>query len=178
LFNASTTSGFLQISSTQPAPNSDEKRELDAAFLTHGVHVNVELDSGDDVEELPTPVAGQGSKCARKQPSHLEALAEKKRKEGSIEYMTDAIMKFMDMSMKRRSNKDIDSRKETVEFASVGDRFSMDKVIAILNSIENVDDYTTFKVLNELHKFDSKAVIIMLRSDGRRVWMDLVSSLM
>ena len=168
MFSASTTSGFLQISSTQPTPNSDEKRELDVAFLTHGVHVNVELDSGDDVEELPTPVAGQGSKCEMAAFQHTCLSS----------CMTDAIMKFMDMSMKRRSNKDIDIRKETVEFASVGDRFSMDKVVAILNSIETVDDYTMFKVLNELYKLDSKAAIIMLRSDGRRVWMDLVSSLM
>lgn len=49
--------------------------------------------------------------------------------------MTDAIMEFTNMSRKRRSNKDSDSRKETVEFALVGDRFSMDKV---------VDDYTMF----------------------------------
>ena len=54
----------------------------------------------------------------------------------------------------------------------------MDKVVAMLNSIENVDDYTIFKVLNELHKPDSKAAFIMLRPERRRGWMDLVSSLM
>ena len=68
----------------------------------------------------------------------------KKRKGGPIEYMTDAIMEFTNMSKKRRSNKDSDSRKETVESALVGDRFSMDKVVAILNNIEKVDDYTMF----------------------------------
>ena len=67
MFNAGTATGFLQISSAQPAPNSDEERELDATFLTHGVHVNVEPNSGDDVEKLPTPIAGQGSKLAGKQ---------------------------------------------------------------------------------------------------------------
>ena len=44
----------------------------------------------------------------------------------------------------------------------------MDKAITILNSIENVDDYTIFKVLNELHKLDSKAAFIMLIPDRRR----------
>ena len=48
---------------------------------------------------------------------------------------------------------------------------------AILNTIENVDDYTMFKVFNELHKSDSRATFIMLRPN-RRGWMDLVSSLM
>nr|POF03059.1 hypothetical protein CFP56_69023 [Quercus suber] len=67
----------------------------------------------------------------------------KKRKGGPIEYMIDVIIEFTDMLRKRRSNKDSDSRKETIESASMGDRFSMDKVIAILNSIENVDDYMT-----------------------------------
>ena len=55
LFNSNTATGFLQMSSTQPAPNSDEERELDAAFLSEGVHVNVSIDGLDDVEELPTP---------------------------------------------------------------------------------------------------------------------------
>ena len=91
--------------------------------------------------------------------------------------MTDAIMEFINMSRKRHSNKDSESQKETVESAPVGDRFSMDKAVTILNNIENVDDYTMFKVLNELHKPDSKVAFIMLRSDRRRGWMDLVSSL-
>jgi len=92
--------------------------------------------------------------------------------------MTNAIMEFTDMSRKRRSDKDSDSQKEIVESVSVGDKFSMDKVVAILNSIENVDNYTMFKVLNELHKPDSKVAFIMLRLDKRRGWMDLVNSLM
>ena len=58
--------------------------------------------------------------------------------------MIDAMMEFTNMSRKRCSNKDSDSRKETVEFALVGDRFSMDKVVAILNNIEKVDNYIMF----------------------------------
>ena len=57
----------------------------------------------------PPQVAGQGNKRVGKSLSHLETSVGKKRKEGSIEYMTDAIMEFMDMSMKRHSNKDSDS---------------------------------------------------------------------
>ena len=109
---------------------------MDATFLMHGVHVNVELDSLDDVEEIEAPIAGQCSKRVGKQPSHSETSVGKKRKGQPIEYITDAIIEFMDMSKKRCS----DSRKTTVESAPVGDRFSMDKAIAILNSIENVDD--------------------------------------
>ncbi|KAK7821701.1 hypothetical protein CFP56_037477 [Quercus suber] len=124
--------------------------------------------TGDDVEELPTLIAGQGSKRARKQPSHSKTLAVKKRKGGPIEYMTDAIMEFTNISRKRRSNKDSDSRKETFEYALVGDRFSMDKAVTIFNNIENVDNYTMFKVLNELHTPDSKAVFIMLRPNRKK----------
>ena len=36
LFNSNTATGFLQISSTQPGPNSDEERELDAASYLRG----------------------------------------------------------------------------------------------------------------------------------------------
>ena len=102
LFNTDTATGFLQI-------NSDEEQELDATFLTHGVHINVEPDNGDDVEELPTPVVGQGSKRVGKKPSHSETLTRKKRKGGLIEYMTNTIMEFTDMSRKMCSNKDSNS---------------------------------------------------------------------
>ena len=54
LFNSNTTTSFLKISFAQPAPNSDEERELDAVFLSSGVHVNVNTDNVVDVEELPT----------------------------------------------------------------------------------------------------------------------------
>nr|POF00637.1 hypothetical protein CFP56_26207 [Quercus suber] len=107
------------------APNSDEEQELDATFLTHGVHVNVEPYSPNDVEEIEAPVAGQCSKHVGKQPSHFETSAGKKRKGQPIEYITDAVMEFIDMSRKRRSDKDSDSRKTTVESTPVGDRSLM-----------------------------------------------------
>ena len=151
---------------------------MDAAFLTHEVHVNVKPYSPDDVEEIEAPVTRQCSKCVGKQPSHFETSAGKKRKGQPIEYIIDAIMEFTNMSRKRRSDKDNNSRKTTVESALVGDRFSMDKAIAILNSIENVNDYTMFKVLNEPQKLDSRVAFIMLRPDRRRGWMDLVSNLL
>ena len=59
LFNSNTATSFFQISSVQPTPNSDEERELDAAFLSERVHVNVNSNSVDDVEELPTPSEAQ-----------------------------------------------------------------------------------------------------------------------
>nr|POE67900.1 hypothetical protein CFP56_72235 [Quercus suber] len=59
LFNANIATGFLQISTAQLAPNSSEERELDATFLSLGVHVNVDIDSVDNVEELLTPGEGQ-----------------------------------------------------------------------------------------------------------------------
>ena len=133
----------------------------------HGVHVIVEPDSLDDVEELPILVAGQGSKCAGKQPSQSETLAGRKRNGGPIEYITDAIMEFTNMSRKMHTNKDSDSQKETIESVPMDDRFSMDKAVAILNTIENVDDYTMFNVFNELHKSDSRATFIMLRPNRR-----------
>lgn len=59
-----------------------------------------------------------------------------------------------------------------------GDRFSMDRAVEILNSIENVDNFTIFRVLKELHNSDNRAAFILLGSNRRRAWMDLVSSLM
>nr|POE73602.1 hypothetical protein CFP56_26963 [Quercus suber] len=155
LFNTGTTTGFLQISSSQPAPNSDEKQELDAGFLTYGVHVTVEADNGDNMEEPSTPVEGQGNRRVGKLPSQTASLARKKRKGGSLGEITDAINNFTEMS-----------------------RFSMDRAVEILNSIENVDDFTVFKILKELYNPDSRAAFISSRPDRRRGWADLVGSLM
>ncbi|KAL0005304.1 hypothetical protein SO802_012865 [Lithocarpus litseifolius] len=69
LFNANTVTGLLQISSTQPTLNNSKERELDAAFLSSRVHVNVDADNVDDVKELPTP--GEG--LSRRQPEKWAA---------------------------------------------------------------------------------------------------------
>ena len=117
--------------------------------------MNVEADSGEDVEELPTPVEEQGSKHAGKLPSHIASSAGKKRKGGSLSEMTDAINNFTKLSRQRLS-KDSNSRPQSVDFALRDDRFLMDRSIKILNSIENIDDFTMFKVLKEFHNPDSR----------------------
>nr|POF00328.1 receptor-like protein kinase haiku2 [Quercus suber] len=71
------------------APNSDEERELDVAFMLTGVHVNVEANSGDEVEELPTLVEGQSNRCAEKRPAQPVHLGGKKKKGGPLSEMTE-----------------------------------------------------------------------------------------
>ena len=58
------------------------------------------------------------------------------------------------------------------------DPFSMDKAMAILNTIDNVNDLTLFKVLNKIHRPESRATFIMMKLERRRGWMDLVTSLL
>ena len=91
LFNSNTATGFLQISSAQPAPNSDEERELDAAFLSEGVHGNVNFD-GDSVyvEELATPSEAQ-RRQGEKRPAEPSSSSGKRKKGHSLESMTEAI---------------------------------------------------------------------------------------
>ena len=96
-FNSNTATGFLQISSAQLDPNSDEERELDAAFLSSRVHVNVNTDSVDDVEELPTPNEAQSRRQAEKWPAKPSHSSGKRKKWHSLESMTDAIWGFTDM---------------------------------------------------------------------------------
>ncbi|KAK7834210.1 hypothetical protein CFP56_024837 [Quercus suber] len=108
LFNVNTTIGLLQILSAQPAPNSSEKQELDAAFLSSEVHVNVDTDSVDDVEELPTPDKGQSWRQPEKRATEQAHSSGKKKKEGSFETMTEAIWGFTEIR-NRRLNKSTDS---------------------------------------------------------------------
>ncbi|KAL0004616.1 hypothetical protein SO802_012177 [Lithocarpus litseifolius] len=114
------------------------------AYAMAGVHASVEPNSPDDVEELPPLDIGQCSNPKGKQPSHSDTSTGKKRKKGSIDKVTDAIIEFTEMSRKRRNDKESESLK-TIEFVPMCDPLSMDKAVAILNTIDNVDDLTLFK---------------------------------
>nr|POE92702.1 hypothetical protein CFP56_42015 [Quercus suber] len=63
---------------------------------------------------------GQCSNPKGKQLAHSDTSTGKKRKAGSLDRVTDAIMEFMEMSRKRRSDKESESRK-TVESVSMHD---------------------------------------------------------
>ena len=140
--------------------------------------MTMEADNGDGVRcPRPTPVEWQGSRHAGKLPSQTASSTGKKRKGESLGEMTDAINNFTEMSRQRLS-RDSESRPQSVDSTLGGDRFSMDRAIEILNSIENVDDFTVFKFLKELHNPNSKATFISPRPDRRKGWMDLVGSLM
>lgn len=74
LFNKTTATGILQISSAQPTPNSDEERELDEEYLNGGVHVDPDADSADDIDngtqdEVHT---SQLTSCVEKCPMQQE----------------------------------------------------------------------------------------------------------
>ena len=104
LFNSNTATGFLQISSAQPPPNSYEERELDAPFLSEGVHVNVNTDGVDDVEEVATSSEAQSRRQAEKRPVEPSSSSGKRKKGHFLESMTEAIWGFTDMR-NRRGNK-------------------------------------------------------------------------
>ena len=50
--------------------------------------MNVEADSGDDIEELPTLVEGQSSQCAEKRSAESVHSGEKKKKGDSLSEIT------------------------------------------------------------------------------------------
>ncbi|KAK9997236.1 hypothetical protein SO802_021922 [Lithocarpus litseifolius] len=175
LFHTGTATGFLQISSAQPAPNSDEEQELDVAVLAQGLHVSVEPDSADDVGKLPPLDMGQCSNPKGKQLAHSDTSTGKKGKVRSLDRATYAIMEFMEMSRKRRSDKKSKSQK-TVESTSMHDPFSMAKAVDIVNSIPDVDDYTLFKVLEKFHEPESGVAFITLNPERRWGWMEQVTS--
>ncbi|KAK7817708.1 hypothetical protein CFP56_042464, partial [Quercus suber] len=110
LFNKSTANGFLQISLAQSAPNSDEEQELDEGFLSAGVRVYLEADSGDDIEELITPIEEQ-SRCTEKHVAQPEHSKGKKKKGEILSEMNEAIKRFMEVSKVRLIANE--SRKQT-----------------------------------------------------------------
>ncbi|XP_050248523.1 uncharacterized protein At2g29880-like [Quercus robur] len=169
LFNSNIATGFLQISSAQPAPNSDEERELDAAFLSSGVHVNVNTDSVDDVEELPTPSEVQSWRQAKKRPVEPFHSSEKRKKGHSLESITEAIWGFTDMR-NRRGKRSIDTRDSGVG----GDIKSVTEAVTLLNQYTDVDHVTYCKVVQEFHNFKSRAASFAMTVDRRRAWIEFI----
>ena len=169
--------GFLQISSAQPAPNSDDEQEIDAAFISTGVHVNVEANNGDDIEELPTPIEGQRSRRAKKQSTELVHSGGKKKKGDSLSEMTKAIKGFTEVS-RARLNRSMNSMPQSRESFVGGDRFSIDKAVVVVNSYTDVDHFTYSKVVKELHNPETRAVFFSMMVDRRKAWMDFVGSVL
>ena len=86
----------------------------------------MEANSGDDVEELPTPVEGQNSRCAEERPAQPIHLGGKKKKGGSLSEMTEV--------SRARLNRSNDNRPQSGESFVGGDRFSIVRAVAMLNS--------------------------------------------
>ena len=92
---------------------------------------------------------------------------------GSLMRMTDAIKNLTEVS-RQRHNRKSKRRRQSVESIG-GSMFSMAKAVDILNSIEDIDDFTFFKVIEELHNPESRSAFILMTPDRRRGWMDWVS---
>ena len=169
LFNSNTATGFLQISSAQPSPNSDEERELDVAFLSKGVHVNVNTDGVDDMEELATPSEAQSRRQAEKWPAKPSSSSGKRKKGHSLESMTEAIWGFTDMR-NRQGEKSTD-----IGNSGVGaDSESITAAITLLNQHTDVDHVTYCKVVQELHNSKSRAAFFTMTVDRRKAWIEFV----
>ena len=168
-FNLNTATGFLQISSAQLDPNSDEERELDAAFLSSRVHVNVNTDSVDDVEELPTPNEAQSRRQAEKRPTKPSYSSGKRKKGHSLEGLTEAIWGFTDMR-NWRGKRSTDTRKSGVG----GDTELVTQVTTLLNQYIDVDLVTSCKVVQELHNFKSRAVFFAMTGNRRTTWIEFI----
>ncbi|KAL0015654.1 hypothetical protein SO802_002723 [Lithocarpus litseifolius] len=169
LFNTNTATGFLQMSSAQPAPNSDEERELDAAFLSSGLHGNVNTDSLDDVEELPTPSEAQSRRQAEKRPAEASHSSGKRKKGHSLETMTEAILGFTEMR-NRRGKRSTDIGDSGVR----GDTESVTQAVTLLNQYTDVAHVTYCKVVQELHNPRSRAAFFAMTVDRRRAWIEFV----
>ena len=169
LFNSNTATGFLQMSSAQPAPNSDEERELDAAFLSEGVHFNVNTDGVDDLEELPTSSEAQSRRQAEKRPTEPSHSSGKRKKGHSLESMTEAILGFTEMRH-RRGKKSTDTGESGV--GAVND--SITQAITLLNQHTDVDHVTYCKAVQELHNSKSRAAFFAMTVDRRRAWIEFI----
>lgn len=170
LFNKTTATGVLHFSSTQDPPNTDEECELDEPYLNAGIHVDVENDSRG--QEHTTHHG--------KRPMHLERSKPKKSaKEGNkFSERTDSILNLTESSKTRldaRSAKASDSE-EFGESVFIGDKFSLEKGIKILNQYEDMDNATFFKVLKVIYNLNDRIAFITMPDNRRKDWMDHIAN--
>ena len=145
------------------------ERKLDTAFLSSKVHVNVNIDSVDHVEELPTPSETQSRRQAEKWPVEPSHSSGKRKKGHSFETMTKAIWGFTDMR-NRRGKRSIDTGESSVG----GDSKSVTQAITLLNQHTDVDHVTYCKVVQEFHNFKSRATFFAMAVDRRRAWIEFI----
>nr|XP_023887226.1 uncharacterized protein LOC111999330 isoform X2 [Quercus suber]POE67636.1 hypothetical protein CFP56_26859 [Quercus suber] len=131
-----------------------------------GVHVSVEPDSSDDVVMLLPPDMGQCSNRKGKLPAHPDTSTRKKRKAGSSDRATDAIV---ETQMSRIS----------IESAQVPDHLSsMVKATKIVISMaDSLGDETLFEVLEKLENLECRQAFIALKPERRRAWIEQLTSL-
>ena len=88
--------------------------------------------------------------------------------------MTEAIKGFTEVSKVRLiANK---SRKPTGESFVRSERFSIDKAVEVLNSYDQLYDFTHYKVLKVLLNPNVRAALISVKLESRRAWMELVGN--
>lgn len=133
------------------------------------MHVNVNTDSVDDVEELPTPSEAQSWRQAKKRPVEPFHSSEKRKKGHSLESITEAIWGFTDMR-NRRGKRSIDTGDSGVG----GDTESVTEAVTLLNQYTDVDHVTYCKVVQELHNFKSRAASFAMTVDRRRAWIEFI----
>ena len=90
-----------------------------------------------------------GGDLKSRQPNRF-IQTEKKKKGGSLETMTEAILGFIEMR-NWRLNRSIDSTPQLGESFVGGDQFSINKALTLLNEHIDVDHFTCYKVVTKLH---------------------------
>ena len=146
------------------------KREnlMQPSYL-RGVHVNVNTDGVDDMEELATLSEAQSRRQAEKRPAEPSSSSDKRKKGHSLESMTEAIWGFTDMR-NRRGKKSTDTGNSGVG----ADPESITATITLLNQHTDVDHVTYCKVMQELHNSKSRAAFFAMTVDRRRVWIEFI----
>lgn len=111
---------------------------------------------------------------------HLERSKPKKSaKEGNkFSERTDSILNLTESSKTRldaRSAKASDSE-EFGESVFIGDKFSLEKGIKILNQYEDMDNATFFKVLKVIYNLNDRIAFITMPDNRRKDWMDHIAN--
>ena len=119
---------------------------------------------------------GQCSNPKGKQPAHPDTSTGKKRKAGSFDRATDAIVET-EMSRKTGSDKDSGSQK-TIESAQALDPLSMVKATKIVISMaDSLSNETMFQVLEILEEPECRQAFIALKPERRQGWIEQLTSL-
>ncbi|KAK3183259.1 hypothetical protein Dsin_030545 [Dipteronia sinensis] len=168
IFNTITATRQLSFSSSQVHLPSDEDREVEDNFINSGVHVNVDVDAGDDDDSGRVELTEDSNKKKGKRDRRSIGSSSNRRKnkwESMDTYFETAKEVMWDRLEKVKA-------KNAEPTGKSNDQFSVTECIEALESLKDIDGNTFNKFMERIVPYVEWGKVFLAMSEERkRQWL-------